>query len=91
MRSCQGGGRPGPYPATKTRATRDAVSCSRTGYGPGLPPPWLLSRVEISASREKISTFFERQEQKTYDAQIALTGVAGQLMHGDEQHQVPLV
>ena len=47
--------------------------------------------VEISASREKISTFFERQEQKTYDAQIALTGVAGQLMHGDEQHQVPLV
>ena len=31
----QGGGKPGPYPAT------DQSEQLRTGYGPGLSPPWL--------------------------------------------------
>jgi hypothetical protein len=57
--------------------------------GGSMLPPWYTIRqivytVDISASREKIPTFFESQKQKVYDAQIALTGMAGQLMHGDE-------
>jgi hypothetical protein len=38
--------------------------------------------------REKISTFFEWQEQKAYDAQMALTGTTGQLRHVDEYHEL---
>jgi hypothetical protein len=33
---------------------------------------------------KKFPPFFERQKQKAYNAQIALTGMTGQLMHGDK-------
>ena len=68
----QGGGRPGPYPAA------DQSEQLRTGYGPGLSPPW--SRVDANI----VDVFFHAGVTDTL-AESVITGASMLGISGIEQ------